>query len=97
VTPDSRRPVSTLSHSAEPTRTVPMNQPAAYLFVAMRPATNSRPGVADGGAYLSGATTAMQRLGTTMTMLASTASVQAVNGTWRFDHAFIERYSSLSQ
>jgi uncharacterized protein (DUF1330 family) len=75
-----------------------MNQPAAYLFVAMRPATNPRPGVADGGAaYLSGATAAMQRLGTTMTMLASTASAQAVNGTWGFDHAVIERYRSLSQ
>jgi uncharacterized protein (DUF1330 family) len=75
-----------------------MNQPAAYLFVAMRPATNAPPGVADSGAaYLSGATAAMQRLGTTMTMLASTASVQAVDGTWGFDHAVIERYSSLSQ
>jgi uncharacterized protein (DUF1330 family) len=75
-----------------------MNQPAAYLFVAMRRATNPPPGVADSAAaYLSGATAAMQRLGTTMTMLASTASVLAVNGTWGFDHAVIERYRSLSQ
>lgn len=58
-----------------------MNQPVAYLFVAMRPATNLPPGAADSrAAYLSGATAAMQRLGTAMTVLASTASVQAVTG-----------------
>ncbi|HXA57921.1 MAG TPA: DUF1330 domain-containing protein [Streptosporangiaceae bacterium] len=75
-----------------------MNQPAAYLFFAIRPTTYPPPGIADSrAAYRSGATAAMQRLGTTMTVLASTASVQAVNGTWGFDHVVIERYSSLSQ